>query len=79
MSKLWEYLVRFRTWLVNIVMALAIVAPDLLNSPQMLAILPAEYQRYVIAAGFLVNIWMRPRPAVIASDPEVAMHGARRR
>jgi len=71
MSRFWEYLVRFRTWIVNLLLAVVIVAPDLLNSPEVLAIVPAEYQRYVLAAGFLLNIWLRPRPAVIASDPEV--------
>lgn len=69
-GKAWEYLVRFRTWLVNVVMALLIVAPDLLNSPEVLAIVPAEYQRWIIAAGFLLNIWLRPRPAVMARDME---------
>lgn len=72
MSRFWEYLVRFRTWIVNLLLAVVIVAPDLLNSPEVLAIVPAEYERYVLAAGFLLNIWLRPRPAVIASDPEVA-------
>lgn len=70
MSKSWEWLVRFRTWIVNLLLAVVIVAPDLLNSPEVLAIVPAEYQRYVLAAGFLLNIWLRPRPAVMARDPE---------
>ncbi|MDW5313719.1 hypothetical protein [Rhizobium sp. PL01] len=73
MRKLLERIVRFRTWILNLVLTLAIVAPDLLNSPEMLALVPAQYQRWVIAAAFLVNIWMRPRPAVIASDPEAAI------
>lgn len=70
MSKSWEWLVRFRTWIVNLLLAVMIVAPDLLNSPEVLAIVPVEYQRYVLAAGFLLNIWLRPRPAVMARDPE---------
>ena len=73
MSRLWEYLVRFRTWVVNIVLALMVVAPDLLNAPEVLAVFPAEYQRYVVAAGFILNIWMRPRPAVMAHDPEASL------
>jgi hypothetical protein len=77
MSTLWEYVVRFRTWIVNLVFALMIVAPELLNSPEVLAVIPAEYQRYVLAAAFLVNIWMRPRPAVVKSDPEVDMRARR--
>lgn len=68
MTRIWESIVRFRTWIANLFFAALIVAPDLLSSPEVLAAVPAEYQRYVIAAGFIVNIWMRPRPAVIASD-----------
>lgn len=70
MSKTWELLVRFRTWIVNVLLALMLVAPDILNSPEVLAVIPAEYQRYVLAAGFLLNILMRPWPAVRAGDPE---------
>jgi hypothetical protein len=78
MTYLWELTVRFRTWIVNLVFALMIVAPELLNSPEVLAVIPAEYQRYVLAAAFLVNIWMRPRPAVIKSDPEADMRARRK-
>lgn len=68
--RLVERIIRFRTWILNLILTLAILAPDILNSPEMLALLPAEYQRYVIAAAFVLNIWMRPRPAVLPSDPE---------
>jgi hypothetical protein len=70
MDKLYEFLVRFRTWLFNLALTVLIVAPDILNSPEVLAIIPADYQRWVLASAFLVNIWMRPRPAVMAKDPE---------
>lgn len=70
MNAIWEILVRWRTYLVNIVLALLLVAPELLNSPQVLAVVPAEYQRWFLVAAFLTNIWMRPRPAVMAKDPE---------
>ena len=79
MTKLWEYLVRFRTWIVNLVLAITIVAPDILNSPEVLAVIPAEYQRYVLAAGFLLNIWMRPRPAVMANDLEASVSRSRKK
>lgn len=79
MTKLWEYLVRFRTWIVNLVLAITIVAPDILNSPEVLAVIPAEYQRYVLAAGFLLNIWMRPRPAVISTDLEASVSRSRKK
>jgi hypothetical protein len=65
-----EWLLRFRTWIVNIVLAVAVVLPELANAPEVLAVVPAEYQRYFLAGLFLLNIWMRPRPAVLPSDIE---------
>lgn len=79
MKTAWEYVVRFRTWLANLVFALLIVAPDLLNSPEILALVPEHYQRWVIAAGFLVNIWLRPRPAVLATDLEASVSRSKRK
>lgn len=79
MKRILESVVRFRTWLVNLLLAALIVAPDLLNSPEILAIIPPEYQRWVIAAGFLINIWMRPRPAVLATDLEASVSRSKRR
>ena len=79
MKRIIEAVIRFRTWLANLLFALLIVAPDLLNSPEVLAVIPAEYQRWVIAAGFLVNIWMRPRPAVLANDLEASVSRSRRK
>lgn len=79
MKRIIEAVIRFRTWLANIFFAVLIVAPDLLNSPEIIAIIPAEYQRWVIAAGFLVNIWLRPRPAVLATDLEASVSRSRRK
>lgn len=73
MSKLWEMLVRWRTWLLNVLAALMLAMPDLLvilNAPEIFAIVPDNYQRLFAAAVFLLNIWFRPRPAVMAHDPE---------
>jgi len=78
MKRIIEAVIRFRTWLANIFFAVLIVAPDLLNSPEIIAIIPAEYQRWVIAAGFLVNIWLRPRPAVLATDLEASVSRSKR-
>jgi hypothetical protein len=77
MNRIIETIIRFRTWLANLFFALLIVAPDLLNSPEVIAVIPAEYQRWVIAAGFLLNIWMRPRPAVISTDLEASVSRSR--
>ena len=75
-NRVWETLVRWRTYFVNIVLALLFILPEVLNSPEILAIIPAEYQRWFLVAAFLVNIWMRPRPATVASDPEVQVKKA---
>lgn len=64
-------LARWRTWLVNALLAFAVIAPEVLNSPEILAIVPQEWQRWFLAGIFLLNIWMRPRPAVLPGDPEV--------
>ncbi|WP_454287071.1 hypothetical protein [Rhizobium arsenicireducens] len=77
MKRIFEIIIRFRTWLANLIFALLLVAPDLLNSPEIIAIIPTEYQRWVIAAGFLVNIWMRPRPAVLPTDLEASISRSR--
>jgi len=73
MTKPLETLVRWRTWIVNLVLAILLIAPEILSSPEVLAIVPAEWQRWVLVAAFLVNILMRPRAAVLPSDPEVDM------
>jgi len=79
MKRILEVVIRFRTWLANLLFAALIVAPDLLNSPEILAVIPAEYQRYVLAAAFLLNIWMRPRPAVLPNDLEASVSRSKRK
>lgn len=79
MRKLWESVIRFRTWIVNLVLVLAVILPDLLNSPEILAVVPAEYQRWTVAFAFLINIWLRPRPAVIKTDLEASVSRSKRR
>lgn len=69
---------RWRTYLVNLLMVLVVLAPEVINSPEILALIPEHYQRWVLAAVFLINIWMRPRPAVLPTDPEAAISKARR-
>lgn len=64
------WIVRLRTWIVNLALALLVLLPEIANSPEILAIVPKEFQRYFLAGLFLLNIWMRPRPAVLPSDPE---------
>lgn len=64
---LWIAVVRFRTWLVNGIGAALILLPELLNAPEVLAVIPQQYQKYVFVAALLINIWLRPRPAVVKS------------
>ena len=67
-AKAWDYLARLRTWVVNLFFVVLLFIPDVLNTPEILAVIPAGYTKYVIAAAFLVNIWLRPRPAVLKKD-----------
>lgn len=76
MNFIWETLVRWRTYFLNIILALLFIAPEVLNSPEILAIIPAEYQRWFLVAAFLANIWMRPRAAATKNDPEVQVREA---
>ena len=55
----------FTRQIANLVFTVLILLPEIVTTPQILAVIPDSYQRWVIAAGFLVNIWMRPRPAVL--------------
>lgn len=64
------WVIRLRTWIVNLALALLVLLPEIANSPEILALVPQEFQRYFLAGLFLLNIWMRPRPAVLPSDPE---------
>lgn len=76
LNRIWEALVRLRTWGLNIFLALLIIAPEILNSREILAIVPADYQRWFLIGAFLLNIWMRPRPAATRNDPEVQVREA---
>jgi len=75
-NKIWNTLVRWRTWLVNVLASLLIVLPELLNAPEVLAVIPVEYQKYVFVGALLLNILMRPRAAATKSDPEVQVREA---
>jgi hypothetical protein len=70
-SGIFKTIARWRTWVVNLVLVAITLAPEVLSAPEILAIVPPDFQRYFLAFLFLVNIWMRPRKAVLPSDPEV--------
>lgn len=73
MSKVWETLVRWRTWFVNVVFAI-LLTPELLMALLGFdwgTIIPAKYMPYVTLAIIILNVWMRPRAAATKDDPEV--------
>lgn len=67
---IFEIVARFRTWIFNLILVVAVMAPEILNAPEILAVVPPQFQRYFLAFLFILNIWMRPRPAVLAKDVE---------
>ena len=79
MNKAWETLVRWRTWIVNVFASLLLVLPELLNAPEVIAVIPVEYQKYVFVAALLLNILMRPRPAVVSTDLEASVSRSKRK
>lgn len=69
-SWLWDVLVRWRTYIVNILFV-AILTPELLSvlvNFNWGTIVPKEYVPYILLAQAVINVWMRPRPAARARD-----------
>lgn len=79
MNQFWEVLVRWRTWLVNTFGALLMLLPEVLNAPEVLAVIPTSYHKWVFVSVMLLNILMRPRPASIATDADVQVRKAIKR
>lgn len=78
MEQVWDFLVRWRTWLIGFVGVAAAFLPDiidlasqLLNAPQIIAVLPVGWKTWATAIGFVLMIWSRPRPASRAHDVDV--------
>ena len=67
LDSVWFQVKRFRTWLVNGAGLFIVAILPLLGAPEIMAVIPPGYQKYVIAAAFALNLWMRPRPAVVKS------------
>lgn len=76
MNSIFKTIARWRTWVVNAILVLITLAPEILNAPEILAVVPQDYQRYFLAGLFVLNIWLRPRPAVLPSDPEAQIKKA---
>ncbi|MCW5722777.1 MAG: hypothetical protein KIS86_16700 [Devosia sp.] len=71
MTKVWDFIVRWRTRLFNGIGAFLVLIAPLMGAPEVQAVIPPAYLPYVIAAVFIINVWMRPRVAATKDDPEV--------
>lgn len=78
LDKIWRIIVRWRTLLFNALGAALVLYPEIVSAPEVLAIIPPEWHRWALASVFLINYWMRPRPAVLATDPEVEISKLRK-
>ncbi len=68
MNKIWETIVRWRTLIFNGAGAAIVWLAPLLGAPELMAVVPPQYQKYLMLAVFLINYWMRPRPAVLPKE-----------
>jgi len=78
LDKIWDVLVRWRNWFVTAFGAAMILLPELLSSPELMAVLPTEYHKWVFLGTLLLNLAIRYRPAVRAADPEAEISKRRK-
>ena len=79
MNRLWDFLIRFRTWLLGVAGVIIMVLPaetivlvaQLLDAPEIVSVLPEGWKPWAAAIGFVLMTWSRWRPASRAADPEV--------
>ncbi len=67
----WDHLRRWRTWAFNILVAAALGLGTILTAFDGFdwsSILPAPWDKVAIVGVVLVNIWMRPRAAVLPHE-----------
>ena len=83
LNKTWDYLVRLRTWLIGTAGLVALYLPDILqllsqvlNAPEIIAVLPDNWKTWVGAIGFIALVWSRWRPATRTADAEVQVKQA---
>lgn len=68
---MWDTLRRWRTWIVNSLAAVLLVLPDLMSAFvgfNWNGVVPESWMPYVTLALIVLNIWMRPRPAVLPEE-----------
>ncbi|WDR03613.1 hypothetical protein PSQ19_05965 [Devosia algicola] len=79
-KELFNHAKRWRTWIVNVLFGI-IITPDLvfaLLGFDWSTIVPPKYMPFVTIAVVILNVWMRPRPAVLAHDPEAQVSKLRK-
>ena len=67
---MWDTLRRWRTWVVNILFGV-ILTPDLILALAGFnwgTIVPLQYVPAITFIVLIVNVWMRPRKAVLPKD-----------
>lgn len=73
MSHISKMFARWRTWIVNALSIVILILPDILNvlaATDWTGIIPDPYIRGFGVALAIINIWMRPRAAVLPGDDE---------
>lgn len=69
---MFETLARWRTWIFNTATTLLLATGELLialdTGFNWREVIPPQYVPYAILLFAFVNIWMRPRPAVLPKD-----------
>ncbi len=78
MEAIWNFVVRLRTWIIVTGGVVLMLLPDilpvaaqLLNSPELRAVVPESWFKYIGIAALVVTLWSRWRPATRAADPSV--------
>lgn len=79
MRKLWEWTVRLRNWIITVIGALLLILPEVLSAPELLAVIPESWHKWVFLATMFLNLAVRWRPAVLSTDLEASISRSRRR
>lgn len=73
LRSVWNTVRRWRTWIFNALASILLVLPEILSAfagYDWSGVLPPGWMPYVTIAIIVVNLWMRPRPAVLPTDDE---------
>lgn len=68
MRNLWEWAVRLRNYLITAAGILLLVLPELLSAPELLAVIPESWHKWVFLVTMLLNLAVRWRPAALGRE-----------